>query len=175
MPLDLDEFPEGDGAPEIKITPEMARLGISREMVDEGADRLLLIGYDINRDDPARLVTEVLIASLAVDPRRIKIGEGGHQHQTIEEKFSLAALSRAAVTTLVGPQGFLYAVDLLVPPGIEVQLYLKTNHLSILFGLAVACLRLILRSILVQARTFFRVQLRALHVKRRFFPHRDDL
>jgi hypothetical protein len=92
-----------------------------------------------------------------------------NEHLYPRASVSPAALSRAAVTTLVGPQGFLYAVDLLVPdqPGIEVQLYLKTNHLSILFGLAVACLRLVLRAILAQAITFFCVQLHALHVKRR--------
>jgi len=73
-----------------------------------------------------------------------------------------AAVSRVAVLTLVGPLGFLYGVDALVPDQLRIRAeqVLEPNHPSILFVLGMKCLRLALSATLAQATTFLRARLR---------------
>jgi hypothetical protein len=70
-----------------------------------------------------------------------------------------APVSRAAFVTIVGPQGYLYSVDILVPnehPDIEPQDFLSANRANILFALGARFLWLAHLAILAQAKNRLR-------------------
>lgn len=73
---------------------------------------------------------------------------------------SQAVLSRAAVVTLVGPSGYLYAVDALVPDQLDAQAVqvLEANRPSILFVLGIKCLRLAFLATVERATIFRRIR-----------------
>lgn len=73
------------------------------------------------------------------------------------------ALSRVGLTILCGPQGYLYAVELIETnqqrPDTAVLAYLEANRPNILFVLGIKCLWLALLAIRARATTFFHVRL----------------
>ena len=85
---------------------------------------------------------------------------GGNQSRSV---LHLGEISRVGVVTLSGPQGHLYAVDLLAPiqhSCIEAPDFLSSNRSRILFALGVKCLWVAHLSILERAKIRFGIRSR---------------